>query len=133
MLYLRDYNFDQSFAVVVSPSLGRDYESNTMPLGSGVTGWVMANGRSMVNADAALDFGAGPSPKVSRCASVPLFVDGETVGALACYIDDARGFGEGEVAVMETIAGTFANQPLQDLTRRAIAKVARTPTARSVH
>jgi putative nucleotidyltransferase with HDIG domain len=133
MLYLRDYNSDQSFAIVVSPSLGRDYESNAMPLGTGVTGWVMANGRSMVNADAALDFGAGPSPKVSRCASVPLFLDGETVGALACYIDDPSGFGEREVAVMETIAATFATQPLQDLTRRAVSKVARTASVRSVH
>ena len=71
--------------------------------------------------------------KVNRCASVPLFVDGETVGALACYIDNARGFGEREVAVMETIATTFGTQPLQDLTRRAIAKVAKATAVRSVH
>ena len=133
MLYLRDYNSDQSFAAVVSPSVGKEYEANAMALGSGVTGWVMANGRAMVNADAALDFGTGPSPKVNRCASVPLFVDGETVGALACYIDNARGFGEREVAVMEKIAATFATQPLQDLIRRAIAKVARATAVRSVH
>jgi putative nucleotidyltransferase with HDIG domain len=133
MLYLRDYNSDQSFAAVVSPSQGKDYEANAMSLGAGITGWVMANGRAMVNADAALDFGSGPSPRVSRCASVPLFVDGETVGALACYIDNARGFGEREVAVMETIAATFGTQPLQDLIRRAIAKVARSAASRSVH
>ena len=133
MLYLRDYNSDQSFAAVVSPSVGKEYEANAMALGSGVTGWVMANGRAMVNADAALDFEKGPSPKVNRCASVPLFVDGETVGALACYIDNARGFGEREVAVMEKIAATFGTQPLQDLIRRAIAKVARATAVRSIH
>ena len=107
ILYLRDYSSDTSIAVVASPSLGREYESNTMPLGSGITGWVIANGRSMVNADAALDFAAAPSPKVSRCVSVPLVVEGETVGALACYIDNLAGFSEREVAVMEMIAGYF--------------------------
>ena len=124
ILYLRDYNSDEAFSAVISPSTS-SLDSNVMALGSGVTGWVIANGRAMVNADAKLDFGSIVSaPHVSRCTAVPLTVDGEAVGALACYLDDQRGFGDREVAVMEKIASTFNTQPLQDLIRRVIAKFA---------
>jgi putative nucleotidyltransferase with HDIG domain len=134
ILYLRDYNSDEAFSAVMSPPLGSSLASNVMPLGSGVTGWVIANGRAMVNADATLDFSSAVSaPSLHRCTAVPLIVDGEAVGALACYMDNPRGFGDREVAVMEKIASTFSTNPLQELIKRVIAKVTRTSPARSIH
>jgi GAF domain-containing protein len=104
-----------------------------MALGSGISGWVIANGRAMVNADAALDFtGQASGQPVSRCTAVPITVDGETVGALACYGDDPRGFGDRDVAVIENIASTFSSKPLQDLIRRAMSRVVETQP-RSIH
>lgn len=134
VLYLRDYNSDEAFSAVISPSSALTPDSNVMALGSGVTGWVIANGRAMVNADAGLDFRTTVAPKnLDRCTAVPLIADGETVGALACYLDNPRGFGDREVAVMEKIASTFDTQPLQDLVKRVIARVSRTSPARSIH
>lgn len=134
MLYLRDYDLDEAFCVAVSPGLSKPFESNAMALGAGVTGWVIANGRAMVNADAALDFiGRAAVANVTRCTAIPLIVEGEPVGALVCYIDNPRGFGDREVAVMEKIASTFDSQPLQVLIRRVVARVARATPTRSIH
>jgi putative nucleotidyltransferase with HDIG domain len=136
MLYLRDSNSDEAFAAV-SASTDRLPVSNSMPLGSGVTGWVIANGRTIVNADATLDFPSRQPPaSVSRCASVPITIRGETVGALACYSVDPRGFDDRDIAVVEKIASTFSGQPLLDLVRRATGSLTRSnqqPAPRSVH
>lgn len=132
MMYLRDYNRDEAFSIGAAPSSGKSVELNSMPLGSGITGWVIANGRAMVNADAALDF-TDATHTFIRCTAVPIIVDGETVGALACYSDDSRGFGDRDVAVVENIASTFNRQPLQDLIRRVMSKVVRESPTRSVH
>ena len=46
-----------------------------MPLGHGVSGWVAANGRSVINADSALDLGDrldGLEPKFRSVLSIPL-------------------------------------------------------------
>ena len=133
VLFLRDSNVDEAFAIATTSS-DRGVSAARMALGSGVSGWVIANGRAVVNSDAALDFmSLGSKPAVSKCASVPIDVRGETVGALACYLVDARGFNERDIAVMEKIASTFDNQPLQDLTKRAISSISRQPAPRSVH
>ncbi len=132
ILFIRDSNRDEAFVASTSNS-DRSLASRTMPLGSGVSGWVIANGRSMINADASLDFmSLAVRPHVSRCTAVPIEVRGETVGALACYLADPRGFNERDVAVMEKIASTFDTQPLQDLIRRALASVARTAASPQV-
>jgi hypothetical protein len=133
VLFLRDSNVDEAFAVA-STSVDETIGGARMALGSGISGWVIANGRAVVNSDAALDFMSLPTkPTVSRCASVPIDVRGETVGALACYLSDTRGFNERDIAVMEKIASTFDKQPLQDLTKKAIASFVRPPIQRSVH
>ena len=134
MMYLRDHNRDEAFCVGASPSNQKSLESHSMALGSGISGWVIANGRAMVNADAALDFTSQtPGHSVIRCTAVPITVDGETVGALACYSDDPRGFGDRDVAVIENIAFTFSSKPLQDLIRRAMSKVVLETLPRSIH
>jgi hypothetical protein len=48
-------------------------------------------------------------------------------------MDNPRGFGDREVAVMEKIASTFSTNPLQELIKRVIANVTRTSPARSIH
>ena len=132
VLFLRDSNVDEAFAAATTAA-DASIRTARMALGSGVSGWVIANGRAVVNSDAALDFMSLPSkPNVSRCASVPIDVRGETVGALACYLADTRGFNERDVAVMEKISSTFDNQPLLDLTKKAMAGFTR-PLPRAVH
>lgn len=133
LMYLRDYNHDEAFCIGAFPSCAKA-ELNSMPLGSGITGWVIANGRAMVNADAALDFSdKATADSLVRCTAAPIVVDGETVGAIACYSDSTRGFSDRDIAVVENIASTFNRQPLQDLIRRAMSKVVRESPRRSVH
>jgi GAF domain-containing protein len=58
-------------------------------LGEHLTGWVAANGRPMLNSDAALDLGAlvpNASPTLTLCLSVPLFRESERLtGVLSLY------------------------------------------------
>jgi putative nucleotidyltransferase with HDIG domain len=132
VLFLRDSNLDEAFAAATT-AIDTSIGTTRMALGSGVSGWVIANGRAVVNSDAALDFmSLSGKPMVSRCASVPIDVKGETVGALACYLADVRGFNERDVAVMEKIASAFDKQPLLDLIKNTMARVAK-PLPRSVH
>jgi putative nucleotidyltransferase with HDIG domain len=134
ILYLRDSNLDEAFVAAVSPP-GKMLDTHRMPLGSGASGWVVANGRAILNADASLDFAhRGEGPASSRCTSVPIFLRGEAVGALSCYLSDPRGFSDRDVAVMERIALTFDAQPLHDLLKKAIAGVSRhVSSPRSIH
>jgi putative nucleotidyltransferase with HDIG domain len=56
--------------------------------GSGVSGWVVVNGQTVVNADPALDFAqwpAAPATPFRSAMSVPLMADGDTLGALTLY------------------------------------------------
>ena len=134
VLFLRDSNVDEAFPVA-SSATDRKVVLNRMPLGSGVTGWVIANGRTMVNADASLDFATrAAASTLNRCTSVPINLKGEAVGAIACYSADPRGFNDRDVAVIEKIASTFNEQPLLDLMKRVSAGFGR-PAAvrRSVH
>ncbi|MGQ0735597.1 MAG: HD domain-containing phosphohydrolase [Acidobacteriota bacterium] len=133
VLYLRDSTVDEAFVAGVSCS-GHLLERNSMPLGAGVTGWVIANGRPVINSDAALDFvSVGTPPSVSKCTSVPIDVRGETVGALSCYLADPRGFGDRDLAVMEKIASKFDVQPLQDMVNRTMTRFVLAAAPRSVH
>jgi putative nucleotidyltransferase with HDIG domain len=133
VLYLRDSSVDEAFAVAAS-SQDRGIELGRMPLGSGVSGWVIANGRPVVNADGALDFASRTPPlAVSRCTAVPINVRGETIGALSCYLSNPRGFDDRDLAVMEKIASTFNTQPLQDLVSKVVSGVGRQQPPRSVH
>ena len=58
-------------------------------LGEHLTGWVAANGRPMLNSDAALDLAAlvpEASPALTLCLSVPLFRESESlIGVLSLY------------------------------------------------
>jgi GAF domain-containing protein len=105
-----------------------------MRLGTGISGWVIANGRSIANADAALDFETRSAlPSVIKCAAVPVVIEGEPVAALTCYTQSTRGFGDRDVAVMEKIAATFATEPLQTLLRGAVVRTTQPYSMRSVH
>lgn len=133
IMYLRDFNLDEAFSVSADPR-NSSFASNIMRLGTGVSGWVIANGRPIANADAALDFETRTeTPGVSKCVSVPILVHGETVAALTCYSSTSRGFAEGDVALIERVAATFQAEPLRALLRRALDTATRTYSSRSIH
>ena len=62
-----------------------DLAGMVIGIGERITGWVAANARTMVNADAALDLGREGGPDVQFAMAIPLIADGSPVGVMALY------------------------------------------------
>ena len=89
-----------------------------MPLGHGVSGWVAANGRSVINADSALDLGdrlQNLDPKFRSVLSVPLVVAKGGVGVVTLYSSQANAFREEQRQAIELIS-----RPVADAFSRAL-------------
>src|SRR5262249_20982451 len=80
---------DALVATFATPRIRDAVTSVTMPVGSGVSGWVAANRSTIRRADPALDLGE-LAPRFGRqmCVSVPLLVRGELFGVLTIYVTD---------------------------------------------
>jgi putative methionine-R-sulfoxide reductase with GAF domain len=97
-------------------------ESLTMSLGSGVSGWVAANGKAIINADSHLDLALHKLKlSASRCLAVPVHLKGDTIGVISAYLDDPRGFSERDVAFLEGTARTLQSSPFAILLESALA------------
>jgi putative nucleotidyltransferase with HDIG domain len=76
-----------------------------MPVGRGLSGWVVANRSTIRNADPALDFNDLAGRLGLRwCTSTPVFAQGDLVGALTVYLTRANGFSEKEAHFVGTLA-----------------------------
>jgi len=80
-------------------------------MGHGISGWVVANRRSVLNADPALE--VGPrfdqlSPRVRSALSVPLAPGTETTGAVTLYSDQPNAFTDDQRMAIELISGAVA-------------------------
>jgi putative nucleotidyltransferase with HDIG domain len=87
----------------------------TMSIGTRVSGWVAANGRPIINADAALDLEDEATKfSVSRCLCVPVTQGVHVLGVIALYTDDARGFSEQDLVFVEKALRTVDLKPLTE-------------------
>jgi GAF domain-containing protein len=75
-------------------------------IGERITGWVAANARTMVNADAALDLGREGGPDVQFATAIPLIADGSPVGVMVLYA--ANPFPDDQTRRLEMIAPHLA-------------------------
>lgn len=97
-----------AFASGFGESLVRDVR---MPLGHGVSGWVAANGRSVINADSALDLGDRMQkldPKFQSVLSVPLTGTKGAVGVVTLYSIQPNAFREEQRQAIELISSPVA-------------------------
>jgi putative nucleotidyltransferase with HDIG domain len=79
--------------------------------GAGIAGWVSANRRGALNADASLDVGPGAStmsPPLVATIAIPLTHAGTGVGVLALYASTANAFSEDQLRLLELLAPSFA-------------------------
>lgn len=81
-------------------------EGVEVSLGSGVTGWVGANNKCLVNVSPELDF---PNVEILRLAfrsslSIPLAVDSTVVGVTTLYSDTPNNYTDQHLRLMEAIA-----------------------------
>lgn len=122
VLFAKDPDTDEVVSIGVQDRGNFRSESMTISLGAGISGWVAANGKAIVNADSHLD------PPVhalglaaSRCLSVPVRCKGDTIGVITAYLDDARGFSERDVAFLEGTARSLETSPIAMLLESALA------------
>ncbi len=116
VFYVRDSRSDELTSFAVANRQGETGEQFTMPVGSRVSGWAAANGRAIVNADAALDLPElAASRKLSRCLCVPIRSGVETVAVLSVYTDDVRGFSDHDVVTVEAAIAAIDLSRLREL------------------
>jgi hypothetical protein len=75
-------------------------------IGERISGWVAANARTMVNADAALDLGGEGGADAQFAVAIPLIVDGSPVGVMSVYA--ANLFPDDQARRLEMIAPHLA-------------------------
>jgi putative nucleotidyltransferase with HDIG domain len=119
LAFLRDSARDDIYvADVVGPESSR-VKPFRLAVGARVTGWVVANGRRISNADSQLEL-----ENVFRdnrvCLSVPLVCSGDVVGALTVFLEPGRAFDDAAILYVESVARSFDEAPMQTLLARQI-------------
>jgi len=121
------------FASGFGEALVRDVH---MPLGHGVSGWVAANSRSVINADSALDLGDrldALEPRFRSVLSVPLAVAGQSIGVVTLYSSQSNAFLEQQRQAIELISSPVAEAFSRALHTQALANAATASSAASSH
>ena len=83
-----------------------DLAGMVIGIGERISGWVAANARTMVNADAALDLGREGGSDLQFAIAIPLIADGSPVGVMALYA--ANAFPDDQTRRLEMIAPHLA-------------------------
>jgi putative methionine-R-sulfoxide reductase with GAF domain len=79
--------------------------------GNGIVGWVAGHRRTAVNAEPALDFGAGAGrlePPLLSALAVPLVHDGAMVAVLCVYAPTRQAFSDDHARLLELLAPRLA-------------------------
>lgn len=131
VLFVKDPDSDAIVSIGVYSKTGSIDQVVAMSLGSGISGWVAANGKAVINGDANLDM---PTEQLrfraSRCLAVPIHVKGDTVGVISAYLDDRRGFSERDVVVLEGIARSLESSPVAQLVESVLSRAHLKPPER---
>lgn len=122
--------------LVVADAFGSDADAlvgNLLPLGTRISGWVAANGRAIINADARIELPAHcESGKHLLCAAVPIVVSGGVIGVVAAFRTGSWPFNEAEIGYLERVASRFSEEPLKGALGRALDSKASPQASRSV-
>jgi putative nucleotidyltransferase with HDIG domain len=135
ILFGTDLDTDQLLSVATRTLEGPMSHAVSMPLGSGVSGWVAVNGTPMLNAEAALDFRLSlGGTELVRMLCVPVRQSGHNVGVLSLYSNDRRGFNEEDKTVaQQLVAGLDAEEPFRAFEQLLQARKGSTNQALTIH
>ena len=98
-------------------------------MGTRVTGWVAANSRTMVNAQAQLDLGGELAADLRFAVAIPLIADGAVAGVMTLYAPEA--FADDRSRRLEMIAPHLATSVASALSDSRSHAATRTPDAGS--
>ena len=107
VLYLQKPNSEQLEAAHISGSNAEAFKGRTINLGTGITGWVVANCRPMYNSDPRLDFDAlkvQVGEHYRTVAAVPLVKDNQMFGALTLYSKELAAYEADHLRLIEAVA-----------------------------
>jgi putative nucleotidyltransferase with HDIG domain len=104
-LFTRDPGRNQIVASYAAGPMADTITGTSIGIGQRVSGWVAANGRSMVNADATLDLERATA-KARFALSVPMIADGTIAGVMTLYAPEA--FADDQSRRLEIIAPHLA-------------------------
>lgn len=111
VFYTVDSNTDELVVGHASGEGAQDVTALRIPLGTGLSGWVAANRATIVNSDAALDFGQRSAPSLTGLGStigIPLVSGANLVGVLSLYATGVNAFTNESRVLVELIAREIA-------------------------
>lgn len=112
VLFGVDPDADRLVSLVTATAEGLSHDALSMPLGSGVSGWVAVTGTMVINAEPALDFRQpGYRADLVRIICVPIRISGTVAGVLSVYSGDKRGFSADDSAVLSSLAAALDTEP----------------------
>ena len=112
VFYAYDHSSDELEARHVVGEGGSLIRGMRIGLGQRLSGWVAANRQTILNSDAALDFGEAarsPTSQLRSCLSTYLLVDNELIGVLSLYSVELNGFNDDHKRVIEVVARQIAH------------------------
>ena len=116
VVYLKDSARDELIVADALGSHGDALIGTVLSLGTRVSGWVGANGRSILNTDARLEFPTWePSSNENVCSVLPIRAANEIVGVLFVMRGVQLPFDSAEVTFLENICDKFEEDPIRDL------------------
>ncbi len=98
-------------ATYVSGMFSESLQNREMEVGKGISGWVAAHKRPMINTGPALDFQGTPGESqfsFSDTLVVPITKEDECLGTLSLYGQDPISYTENHLAVLQTVANVIA-------------------------
>lgn len=110
-VFVADNETDSVRALALISSAGSSEANVVLSIGTGLSGWVAANRRAIVNSDPRLDFGVNPpwqQLQLRSSCSVPLVRDGHLVGVLTVYSQVASAYTDTHLSLLTVLAPRLA-------------------------
>jgi diguanylate cyclase (GGDEF)-like protein/putative nucleotidyltransferase with HDIG domain len=104
-------NGDDSLSIIfVAGRFAKNLEGVNLSMGKGISGWVAAYKRPIINTTPSLDFQGLPDDFtcLTDALITPLIVDGTCVGTISLYAEPPINYDQNHLQMMETIASALA-------------------------
>jgi diguanylate cyclase (GGDEF)-like protein len=108
--YLKDGSCDSLRTVYASGMFAEHIQGNVLSIGKGISGWVAAYKRPMINAGPALDF-PDIKTEIAEFADglvVPLVHEDEALGTISLYAKEPSTYTQRELNILHTLASLLA-------------------------
>lgn len=120
IVYIKDRLLDELTAIDSIGNNADELIGTSLALGTRVSGWVVANGRPIINTDARLELPNLQEGVENLCVVLPIRVDADAIGAIVAVRAAAVPFTTDEVKFLETVGLKFDEPPLRDLINQSL-------------